>query len=194
MTPLALQLQLKNNFCYSDNYEIIGSDRSFIYQTVWVVYAMVIPFFIMSYTYSITARAIRSNSLKHANNRAMEQRSKQNAKIVKMFFIVVSIFFAFSMPYTITFVYFTYLVKYDASNPDIILANTLTYIFLIPATANGCLNPFIYARMHRDINGYIKGLFYNIRRLFRRLSNIKGSNNVSSSNWNPRHPSSITFQ
>ena len=181
VVPSILQLQLQNNICWINNYEILDKKSSFIHVTVWVVYGIILPNIIMVVTYSLTARALQANTLKHDNNRAMELRNRQNARTVKMFFMIVAIYILLTMPYAVFYFYALYMLLFDPSNSKSELINTLNYTLLIPASANGCVNPIIYARMHRDVNGYLKVLFYNIRQLLGRCNQKKNSGTSSSS-------------
>lgn len=191
-TPLILQLQVRNDVCINSNYDIITREGSFIYETVWVVYGMIIPLFVLIIVYCLIARALKANAFKHENNRAMEHRNKQNAKIMRMFFTIITIFFLFTMPHTISFFYLSYLLMQDQFSPKIKEINTLTYTLLIPACANGCVNPFIYAKMHRDVNGYVRKKLDNIRRVFRRWRN--NNNGVMPSTCNFSDPFSLSIQ
>ena len=164
VVPSILQHELTNNVCWSTNYKIIPKESSFIYYTVWAVYAVFIPNSILSCVYFLTARTLKANAVKHENNRAMQLRNKQNAEIVKMFVIIVTVYFVLTIPYAIFYIYACYLQVYDESNPDNQLINTMNFIMLIPASANGCVNPLIYAKMHREINGHLISIVQKLKR------------------------------
>ena len=155
-----LSSQLKDGTCWSTNESIINNKDLFVLVVVWLVYTWCIPNFIIIIGYCLTARALKANTLKHANNRAMEQRNKQNARIVKMFIIIIFIFFTLTMPYAIFYGYASYMAVYDPQNPSNKDSNTINYILFIPAAANGCVNPLIYAKMHREINRYLRSLIH----------------------------------
>ena len=170
-TPLILQLRLANGVCFIDNYGTIERQDSAIYGTLWIFYGMIIPLFVIVIVYCLIARALKANGFEHEDNRSMQHRNRQNAKIMRMFFIIITIFFLFTMPYVISFFYLEYSLGQDQFDPKIKEIVTLTYTLLIPASANGCVNPFIYAKMQRDVNGYVRKKLDNIRRSVRQWRN-----------------------
>lgn len=129
-------------------------------------YISVVPNILIGVVYWLTCRALKSNTAKHANNEAMLKRFKANAKIVKMFIIIISVFFVLTMPYALFYFAANHIVSYDTSlnASDYNLLATLNYILFIPSAANGCVNPIIYARRQKEINAFVKGL---ARRLLR---------------------------
>ena len=157
---IPLTFQLTNGVCYASNESIISYKDSFVLVVVWHVYIWCIPNFIIIIVYCLIARALKANTLKHANNRAMEQRNKQNAKIVKMFIIIIIIFFTLTMPYAIFYCYASYMAVYDPQNPKNEQIVTINFILFILVAANGCVNPLIYAKMHREINRYLRNLIH----------------------------------
>ena len=166
--PYSLRLQLQNNICWDSNSNVLDSKTFLIFIGFWVLFIWCIPNFIIIIVYCLTALALKANTLKHANNRAMEQRNKQNARIVKMFIIIIFIFFTLTMPYAIFYFYGNYMIFYHFEKLDYRLITTLNYTLFVAASANGCVNPLIYAKMHREINGYLKSIFHRIRRFFHR--------------------------
>ena len=160
--PLNFQLEASSNVCWSTNYNILDKRSSLLAVAIWVVYSMIIPNFIIFIVYCLTARALKENTVKHDNRRAMEQINKQNARIVRMFIIIVVTCFLLTMPYAIFCLYASYVLGHDLSYSNGSVINQLNYILLIPASANCCVNPIIYAKMHREINGYLRNIIQRI--------------------------------
>ena len=164
--PFNLNVQVSNNICSGANYKVLGQHSSLIQVNLWVVYSFVIPNIIIVIIYSLTARALKANTLKHENNMAVQQRNKQNARIVRMFIIIVVVFFLLTIPYAIFCLYASYTLVHNASNSNVEMINKINYILLIPASANCCVNPLIYAKMQREINSYVRGIIKQIKNVF----------------------------
>ena len=141
---------------YNETY--IRTENFLVFIGISLLYVWCVPYFIMTVTYCLIARALKTNSLTHDNSRAMELRNKQNAKIVKMFVIVVIIFLLLTMPYMIFVFYSCYVDVYGTNDIDGRLHITIMYILFVMVSANGCVNPIIYAKMQRDINGYLRSI------------------------------------
>ena len=155
--PYLLRIEFVNNLCWDSSNHYIKPKEFIIYAGLWVFFIWGIPNIIMIVVYCLTGAALKRNTLKHANNKAMEQRNKQNSNIVKMFAIIVIIFFLLTMPYALFYFAGNYIIWYDPV-PDVKLLYTLNYVLFILASANGCINPLIYAKMHRDVNGFLRSV------------------------------------
>ena len=83
---------------------------SFTVMIVLVAYSPIVPSIIIFPTYFLAARALKVNTMKHDNNRAMQLRNKQNAKIVRMFIVIVLVFLLLTMPNAICNIYNSYLL------------------------------------------------------------------------------------
>ena len=162
--PHVLRLQLMDNVCSLDNENIIGTPSFLIFIGISLLGIWYIPYIIMVITYYLCARALKANAFKHESNRAMEQRNKQDAKIMRMFIIIVVIFLLLTMPYAVLYFYISYMAVYRTTDVNTRLHSTLNYTLFAVASANGCVNPVIYAKMHRKINAYLRNI---IRRLSR---------------------------
>ena len=147
-------------FPYEDAAEVTSS---FIKATVYVVYSPFSPILLIIIVYYLTARALKMNTMRHENNRAMELRNKRNAKIVRMFIIIIMLYFLLTIPHAISYIYGCYVFFVDTWNSNYEIINTMTYILSIPASANCCVNPIIYARMHRDISKYLGSVIQRIK-------------------------------
>ena len=158
--PYSLRLQLVEGACWMTNEAFLDSKAYVLFIGIAFLFIWYIPYIIIIVAYILTARALKANSLKHDNSRAVELRNKQNAKIVKMFVIVVIIFLVLTMPYGIFYFYDSYMIVYASNDIDFSLHFTLNYVLFILSSANGCVNLVIYAKMHRDINGYLRGIIH----------------------------------
>ena len=190
---IPLASELKDGVCWDRNERIINYKDSFVLVVMWLVYTWCIPNFIIIIVYCLIARALKANTLKHANNRAMEQRIKQNSRIFKMFIIITIIFFTFTMPIAAFYCYTYYMYVYDPQNPRNKDSNTINYILFIPAAANGCVNPLIYAKMQREINRYLRSLIH-MATSFCCHCVQKSDVNRSSQDSTGRPPSSASFE
>ena len=164
--PEMVNYKLTDYGCFLPIYHTEDRIASFIKAIAWIVYSPFVPSVIMGIVYFLTSRALRANTVKHDNNRAMQLTDKQNAKIVRMFIIIVAVFLLLTMPYSICYMYGSYLVLFDESSPNYKLISPIIYILLIPASANCCVNPVIYAKMHREVNGYLRTILQKIKRVF----------------------------
>ena len=153
--PYAMRLKLNDGMCLDNNKSIINDKKMLFFDAVWVIYTWVIPNVIIVVVYYLTARALKANTLTHANDRAMEQINAQNAKIVKMFVIIIVLFFVLTIPYAVFNCYTHFQITYNFASLDIRFTTKVNAILFAIASANACVNPFIYANMHREINGFV---------------------------------------
>ena len=176
-----LKYQLNEETCFI--YMNAGTS-SFIKATVYVVYSPFGPAVLIAIVYFLTARALKKNTMRHDNNRAMEQRNKQNAKIVRMFIIIIMVYFLLTIPYAISYIYECYVFFVDKWNSNFKIINTITYILSIPASANCCVNPIIYAKMHRDISMYLRSTIQRMKRACVQLFSMRNNSTpAQSSTW-----------
>ena len=162
--PCILRVHLVQNYCIPTNSKIVNDKDFVIFTGIFVLYNWFIPSFSMMFVYYFTARSLKASSLKHENNRAMEQRNRQNAKAVKMFAVVVIVFFLLTVPYGVFYFFATYMEAYERTSVDVILYQALQFILFVVASANGCVNPLIYAKMHREMNRYVIAVLQQIAR------------------------------
>ena len=163
VVPDALQTTFSNYDCFIDVTHNADRRRSFIISTIMIVYSMFIPGIVIAVIYCLTGVALRANTLIHENYRAMEHTNKQNAKVVKMFALIVIVYFVLTMPYAVCTFYVNYLLLHDAPHQVAASTYTLMHILRIPFYANCCVNPIIYAKMHREINQYLRRVTLKIK-------------------------------
>ena len=181
--PEMLKYQLTKQGCFS-NEDAVVSTSSFIKATVFVVYSPFGPAVLIPIVYFLTARALKKNTMRHDNNRAMEQRNKQNAKIVRMFIIIIMVYFLLTIPHAISYIYGCYVFFVDTWNSNYKIINTITYILSIPASANCCVNPIIYAKMHREMTTYLGSITKRLKRSCVQLFSMRNNSTpAQSSTW-----------
>ena len=161
--PEVLKHKLTEHGCSIHVDEDEGT-TSFILATIYFVFSPCIPFLLIIIVYYLTVLALKRSTLRHENNRAMELRNKQNGRVVRMFIIIIMVYFLLTIPYAISNIYGCYVNFVDTLNPNRKIINTLTEILAIPASAHNCVNPIIYARMHRDIRKYLGSVIQGMKR------------------------------
>ena len=135
---------------------------------LWTFVSAIVPGVIISIAYCLCARALKANELTHENSRAMQLRNKQNSRIVRMFAIVIAIYFLLTMPYVIyqylhDFSFLSDSVSYSPRNP---VVSMILHDILI---AKCSVNPIIYTKLHREMNGYLRRIYQRVMRTFRML-------------------------
>ena len=138
------------------------------FKVLWTFVSAIVPGVIISIAYCLCARALKANELTHENSRAMQLRNKQNARIVKMFIIIVAIYFLLAMPYVIyQYLYdFSFLSDSIVYSPRYVVVEMILQHILIGKCS---VNPIIYTKLHREMNGYLRRIYQRVMRTFRML-------------------------
>eukprot|EP00112_Aurelia_sp_Birch-Aquarium-sp1_P013575 Seg2883.2 transcript_id=Seg2883.2/GoldUCD/mRNA.D3Y31 product="Neuropeptide FF receptor 2" protein_id=Seg2883.2/GoldUCD/D3Y31 len=156
--PLLLQLELRDNRCTATNKTILkGGKLEFFLLTIFFLLWGASNFLLIA-VYWRTIRALKRNRVQHANNQAMLKRDKENANIVKMFIIIVALFVTFTIP-EVCFVFTDFFLVDVLELKDIdllIKVHKYRFVFVVTSTATVCINPIIYARLHKDINQFFR--------------------------------------
>ena len=126
------------------------------YNWVWMAGNWILPMVILCVLYSRCMKKLRNNKLKYSQNETMKKRADENKRVVKMLSIVVIAFFMLTIPYTLFYMGMSYMVAYAPQHMNLILILTLNYALSLLTSINSCVNPFIYARMHKEINAVFK--------------------------------------
>eukprot|EP00794_Sanderia_malayensis_P007734 gene7734-8574_t len=125
------------------------SDEGYkIYLMVWTCLGWVIPLIVISVLYGICIRTLQTNKFDKGKSESAARRRRENQQVVKMFVLIVALFFVFTIPHSIIDLF-----RYIDNTSDAVLI--LHECSIIVVLFNSCTNPFIYARMHRDVNRYI---------------------------------------
>ena len=163
--PYSLRIHLEHNACVPTNSKIVSDKNFVVFTGIFVLYNWCISSLIMMFVYYFTARSLKASSMKHDNSRAMEQRNRQNAKAVKMFAVVIIVFFLLTVPYGVFYFFATYMFTYRKTSVEVTLLKTLNHILFVAASANCCVNPLIYAKMHREVKRYVREVLQQIARI-----------------------------
>ena len=161
--PYSLRVEFIEGMCQTTNGKLVADENFVVFIGISVLCIWCIPNIVITFVYIFTARALKANTFKHENSKAMQQRNKQNAKTVKMFVVVVIMFSLLTVPYAIFYFYVGYIVVYG-TNAFSALNTTLNYVLFAASSANGCVNPLIYAKMHSEINDYVRMVVQRITR------------------------------
>ena len=132
--------------------------------TLFYVYSMFIPGITIASVYCTSGIALKASTFKHENVRAMELRKKQNSIVLKFFAVVSICFFILTMPYGIRNLYVCYMHRHKLTHlryeTTYILEDVLSMLFY----TNFCVNPIIYAKLHREISIYLRKFIQEINR------------------------------
>ena len=125
--------------------------------------SMVSPAILLIIVYCMAGTALKANTLKHENTRAMELRQRQNSSVLKMFAVITICFFILTMPFFIWSFYYYYIPHdYPRSlywETMILLGDISIALFFV----NFSINPIIYAKMHKDVNRYLRRLMQKFK-------------------------------
>ena len=166
---------IKRNGCY-DQWSSDGKMDTmyrFIYFTCYQSIACFIPFITMIAVYTASMYFLTHKKIPGNCQGLLEKRKQRNMRIIKMFGMIVILFFIFNMPYMISVMIYTALHAFQPTTIDLnaenyfLITNYCLYTF---SAINSCINPFIYARMHQSMRKFLhkhwgKGL--NTRRMSR---------------------------
>ncbi|XP_057303400.1 C-C chemokine receptor type 1-like [Hydractinia symbiolongicarpus] len=136
------------------------SIRRLIYFSVYECFACFIPAIIMVVVYLQSISKLRSHHIP-GNHACLERNRKhKNMQIIKMFGLIVFVFFTLTTPYMVSVFVVIYYMAYDKDfyTQHIELFFNLSYALFILAGFNCCVNPFIYAGMHQDVRKFFQGL------------------------------------
>ncbi len=126
-----------------------------IYVTSWIVTGWGIPFLVIGTIYALCSRNLKKTPKGNSNRAAIRRRQSENQRVVKMFIIIVSLFFALTTPYSVMYVTYNYVLTYHTNEVDINSMMKWNYALFTITNINSCLNPIIYAKLHKDINQFV---------------------------------------
>ena len=126
-----------------------------IYVVTWIFSGWILPFLIICILYGLCVKKLRESKLKEENE-SMKKRNAQSRKVVKMFIIIVCVFFLCTMPYNLFFVTTNFMLRYRRDAVDHSLIWALNYALFVLTNINSCINPFIYAKMHQEMNVFVR--------------------------------------
>lgn len=159
----------KGDFCY-DVWEL---KTKFIYYAIMQSVSCFLAVIIMVIVYSLSALRIYRHVMPGDNKKAECRRLKQNKSITRMFGRVVLVFFALTTPNAIQF----FVQAYIGTFREDVFIREYEKIFYIAqilyavSSINCCVNPIIYARMHKNMR---KSFNKRVSWLFRRPMTFSG--------------------
>eukprot|EP00794_Sanderia_malayensis_P015749 gene15749-17338_t len=141
------------------------------------VVGWIIPALILAIIYIKIVTQLRMGEANHSGAQVVQQQVRaENKKVVRMFVIIVSIYLAFSVPFAILQAVVVFQLKLT---PAAFAKNqTLKGLYLILpniTTLNCCVNPLVYARMHREINAHLNGVYKKVKDALLGLVSVKRS-------------------
>ena len=143
-------------YMFSEDVGLKG-DPFLICIVIMVFFAWFLPVLLMTTLYAICIKKLRSGSMPIPRD-ILDQRTRENKRVVKMFVIVTTTFFASAFPSVlISFIF----VSNDEGGVVYLIREIAFVIMLI-----GCVvNPFIYAKMHKEINPAFVTMWRKIKRM-----------------------------
>ena len=129
---------------------------------IWYLFVSIIPTVIIGVVYWLAFRALKRNTIEHANDQAVLKRNKENAKIFKMFLMIIIIFIVLTMPSSTMYFTVTTLGYFKVSHSS---SSGVYLIIMLMIASNGCVNPFIYAKMQKEIRHFLRVLASPVLRL-----------------------------
>ena len=138
--------------------EKVGLDENMIliYTIVLVILAWGIPIPSIIILYSICSKKFGSRNIPHAIS-TIDQQGGEKKRVITMFVVITAIFFVSAFPATL--VSFVFVKNNDGGK--IYLVREFTFIIMLTGCA---VNPFIYAKMHKEIHGFLVRVWKRIRR------------------------------
>ena len=138
----------------------------------WLSYEIVqmfAPMAILIVVYTLAAlqlAAHQKNFIKIAvQSEENVKRVRQDREIVTMFIVIVTIFFLLNAPYCCFIVAASYTMLFDIKSWDPYAGNTAQIVLFALSSISTVVNPFVYAKMHKDVAEALKGLFYRVKRI-----------------------------
>ena len=146
------------DFCY-DVWEL---KEKFIYYAVLQSVSCFLAVIIMVVVYSLSAIRIYRHVMPGDNKKAERRRIKQNKKITRMFGRVVLVFFTLTTPNSVFFFVSAYIGTFRV---EVYMREYEKFFYISHAlyavsSLNCCVNPIIYARMHKNMKKSFKGCLY----------------------------------
>ncbi len=167
--PYVMGHQLRGEQCTSTS--VLKKEHIVVYAACWVIIGWGIPlFFILFFSYIIT-RVLRRDAACSSSCSITLRRVERNRKVFKMLVVIFLAFFLLTTPYSIFYAVVTYLIYMKPETIDENPLKQLNYAIFVLMVANSCINPVIYAKMHKEINKYARKLWESIsymQHLFRR--------------------------
>ena len=153
--PYSTLMMYEDGFCTDDlKGNTFGSPtRTVVFYGWQTLIGMILPPCICAIVYLFIGLDLKKGEQNHENNPAAYERiRKENKNIIKMFGIVVLFFVVLTYPYSIFWFYVKYIFLSNLNPLDVSYLLTWNVGLSAVTALNSCVNPLIYARMHKEIN------------------------------------------
>ena len=154
--PNSLSMSLeKGMYCMASD-KFFSNAMIATYFTCWTSGYSIVPLITITILYSRCIKKLNQIKFEANGNKTLEKRNEQNRNIVKMFIIIVVLFFVCTVPYAIFYAIVVFLLAYQKAAGAHSLIWTLNYALFVPTCFNSCINPLIYAKKHKEINEFVR--------------------------------------
>lgn len=168
--PYVMGSAMHGEECYST--PVLTNNQMVIYACCWVLVGWGIPLVVITVLSVAITRVLRQTA-EQAHNDAFALRCiERNRKVFKMFIMIVLAFFLLTMPYSLFYAVGTYLIYLRPNHTDFNTLNQANYALFVLMVANSCINPIIYAKMHKDVNKFSQRLWSRFKCRTNALRNI----------------------
>lgn len=139
----------------------------FAYASCYTTVGWLLPGVILTTLYFKTAKELRTSEDYHSHAKVMQQQIRtENKQVVKMFVIVVGLFFSLTLPNAIYQIvhHYIYFFGNETARQKVYLGQIYTVLPCLSAM-NSCINPLVYAKMQKEVNRYVRSWVGAIRRV-----------------------------
>ena len=138
--------------------------QQIVYAICYTTVGWIVPGMILATIYYKTAKQLKMSEDYHSHVRVMQRQiRRENKEVVKMFVVVVWLFFACTMPNVVYQIVYHYIYLFGAMSSKAYLIQIYTILPCLSAM-NSCINPLVYAKMHKEVNRHVRGLIGKMRR------------------------------
>ena len=134
---------------------LLDAKEENIYVVTWMFSGWILPLLLIGTLYGLCIKKFKEGKFKEENE-SIKKRNAQNRKVVKMFIIIVGIFSLCTLPYSIFFVATNFMLRYRRAAVDHSLIWVLNYALFVLTNVNTCINPFIYAKMLKEMKTIVR--------------------------------------
>ena len=135
----------------------------FAYSVCFETMKMFIPMMILSYISYLSAKEIKKGERNFVSKSIRDfshvQIVHRNKLILRMFLIVMVVFFICNAPHSIFFMVHTYIVTYHLDKWNSEIGNICHVVLFAFSSMSTIANPIIYARMIREIKTSFESMF-----------------------------------
>jgi len=183
ISPYMYHLQIvQETVCF----DVWNPEPRFLYFTVVQSISCFMAVVVMVVVYSLSALRLYRNYMPGDDKVAEIRRTKQNRSVTRMFGGIVFLFFSLTTPYAVCFFVVAYYGTFDSS---VYYAHEETFFYTTQllyavSAVNCCVNPFVYAKTHRNMK---RTLSKQLSLHFRMRSNDEKSVTVDVATVRRRH-------